>query len=618
MFSISPSDVVKFLQDAVNNVTGSGDTASPDTVLLDLGMDSLGAVEFRNIILETTGVKLPQSITFDNPTLIEPASYLLRRVGRNDLPDPDFIPIDTDIIDLNHASLKLDVMEWLQSVFEDGERHLLYSEAFLLRYKALFDLVKDDDFDGSLSEMNIHGADRDNLFVSQDQLRHEVFKREVNAGGSVLGADNRSCDPHPTDDVHALKLWVKERFSTELGNIEDYSNKNKIALLTGATGFVGRLQLIRLCKEYDHVYALVRCKNEDDGVKRIENALEEADEDEEFSELMKKTTVLPGDFSKEQLGLNDPDWRMLCSNIDMIYHTGGDVNLVSGYLRMISTNTLSLKNIIKLATTVKKKAIHFTSTLGQFPEFFGAFCSEFNSLKVTEDSVPDLDRLEKYYPPRRQGYAWSKWAAEEVLREASYHGLICAIYRLPNTYVSYRKGYTNIADYASALTISSIEEGVFPLTSPVAALTPADQIVDILVRLSLKTRKHLVYHLFDPRTLTYAHLYKWAESLGLKYEGIPCDEFFDTVKAIGPSSPVFKFVPLMQYWRQYWFDSAHRDSPFPITTDHVDEDLGEKVIWPELRELFKRSFLYCARRNWFHTSSKKVYPLTLTLFLMVP
>eukprot|EP00915_Cephaloidophora_sp_WS-2016_P002257 GHVH01003012.1.p1 GENE.GHVH01003012.1~~GHVH01003012.1.p1 ORF type:complete len:4454 (-),score=762.62 GHVH01003012.1:53-12439(-) len=609
MLTVEPSEVITLLQRIVRDVSGSGDLPDANTALMDLSMDSLGAVEFRNVILESTGIKLPQSITFDNPTLEELARYILCKAGRTDV--PSFIMTDLSVVDMSHRVFKHGVMEWMQSVFQDGETHLLYCEAFTLKYKTSLDLVKEDDFDGALTEMGITGVDRDKLFVQHDSLRQEVFSAATNAGGLLKNAQRTSCKPHPLDDVDELRSWTKERLSSDL--FESIlppvaPDCYKRVFLTGGTGFVGRLQVLRLVEEFDEVFALIRCSDEAHGWARLRDALVEADEWADWEEKLKeKLTIIPGDFTKPKLGCSDETWMDLSAKIDVVYHTGGDVNLVSGYLRLRETNTLSMKPIIELASSVRVKPIHFTSTLGQFPEFFGTFSGEFSEMSLTEDSTPDMDHMEKFYPPRRQGYPWSKWAAEQAIKAAAECGIPCGIYRLPNTYVSFRKGYTNIGDYASALTISTIEEAMFPISTAAAALTPADMIVDQLIRLSLvSSRQHLVYHLFDPRVLSMDEMQEMAGSLGLKYDGVPCDTFFDAVKSAGPSSPVFKFVPLMQYWRAYWFDSPPRDETFPIRTQNVADDLGEEVEWPALREVFRRSFMYCAEHDWFSADAKSV------------
>lgn len=53
-----------------------GEQISDEQVLLEVGMDSLGAVEFRNKLSEKLNIQLPSSILFDYPNILSLVSYL--------------------------------------------------------------------------------------------------------------------------------------------------------------------------------------------------------------------------------------------------------------------------------------------------------------------------------------------------------------------------------------------------------------------------------------------------------------------------------------------------------------------------------------------------------------
>lgn len=84
---------------------------------------------------------------------------------------------------------------------------------------------------------------------------------------------------------------------------------------------------------------------------------------------------------------------------------------------------------------------------------------------------------------------------------------------------------------------------------------------------------------------------QWSQELGISYKGVKVEVFLEAIKKRGPDSPVFKFVPLMQHWRKFWFDPNERTDSFPISNSHIFEDLPH-VKWPPLREVFKNSVLY--------------------------
>jgi pimaricinolide synthase PimS1 len=58
----------------------SADAVDPDRNMLEFGLDSLGAVELRNRISHSTGLRIPPTVAFDSPTAQALAAYLGERV----------------------------------------------------------------------------------------------------------------------------------------------------------------------------------------------------------------------------------------------------------------------------------------------------------------------------------------------------------------------------------------------------------------------------------------------------------------------------------------------------------------------------------------------------------
>jgi acyl carrier protein len=75
--------VVQLVQTEVAAILGhaSPGRVDPARAFKDLGFDSLGAVELRNRLTQTTGVRLPTTLVFDYPTSDAVARLLLAKVG---------------------------------------------------------------------------------------------------------------------------------------------------------------------------------------------------------------------------------------------------------------------------------------------------------------------------------------------------------------------------------------------------------------------------------------------------------------------------------------------------------------------------------------------------------
>ncbi|MEU2065270.1 phosphopantetheine-binding protein, partial [Streptomyces sp. NPDC013455] len=82
------------------------DTIHPDHAFRDLGFDSLTAVELRNHLTHTTGLRLPTTIAFDHPTATTLTHHLTTLLTGN--ADSDVAPVLAELDKLESALDALD------------------------------------------------------------------------------------------------------------------------------------------------------------------------------------------------------------------------------------------------------------------------------------------------------------------------------------------------------------------------------------------------------------------------------------------------------------------------------------------------------------------------------
>lgn len=439
--------------------------------------------------------------------------------------------------------------------------------------------------------------------------------RNVSLTRSSTTMNSRSTSPNISEAQSQPLLDVRSVVESFHFNISSLKKpccvkRTRRVFMTGVTGFIGRLQLATLLSSSSKitVFCLVRASSSTKAMERIINACQEAEcWREEY-----KDRIIPilGDLTKSYFGLNIIDFKKLCTVIDTVYHNGADINLFKSYSRLRDINVLSLQWVIELCTSVQLKSIHYTSTLGLFPAYFASFQREYANMELTESSRPSEKDMQ-FFPAGRMGYPLSKWAGELILGQARTMGLPVTIYRLPVTCMTYETGYTHTDNVNIPVTAAALQEGVMPQGVIFTALSAADIICSLLVELSLtEGRSHWIYHLVDTRVVIRPQFVQWFRELGLELKSVSPDEYLNAIKARGSDSPLFEYIPMLQFWRKYWFADSERDEPLPISTRNILEDLPHRSSpWPPPREVFKRSFLYNLRTHYYKPNAEPLLRL---------
>jgi FlaA1/EpsC-like NDP-sugar epimerase len=151
--------------------------------------------------------------------------------------------------------------------------------------------------------------------------------------------------------------------------------------LTGATGFLGAFLLTELLQQTQaNICCLVRATDLDSAKMRIQKNLESYEIwNQDFS-----NRIIPvlGDLAKPHLGLSSQEFQKMSSLIDVIYHNAAWINYVYPYSALKPTNVLGTQEILRLASKVKTKAVHYISTIAVFesPAYWGKIVTESDQL----------------------------------------------------------------------------------------------------------------------------------------------------------------------------------------------------------------------------------------------
>jgi amino acid adenylation domain-containing protein/thioester reductase-like protein len=295
-------------------------------------------------------------------------------------------------------------------------------------------------------------------------------------------------------------------------------NKANTVLLTGSTGFLGAFLLNDLLENTSaQIICLVRFTNPrgsdySEGIARLRKHL--LDLGLWRDSIMERVEILPGNLSRERLGLDQGLWDDLVSRVQVIVHAGATVNLIYPYASLRGANIEGTREILRLASQ-SKATVQYVSTNGVLPPSKHGW-PEFAMLDV--DSVQDklLD-----------GYGQTKWVAEQLVHEASRRGLPVKILRAGTISGHSLTGSANAWDLVSALIVESIRLGFHPdVEGWRAEMTPVDFVSKSIIHLANQSQaKQLVFHLGDPEPVDMSSIFQDLEKLGYPTKPLGWEEW---------------------------------------------------------------------------------------------
>ncbi len=273
--------------------------------------------------------------------------------------------------------------------------------------------------------------------------------------------------------------------------------------LTGATGFLGAFLLQDLLQETPAtVYCLVRAANLEDAKQKLRNNLKLYLLPD--LTLDKRVVVVLGDLGLPRFGLSEQQFAELAASVDVIYHNGAFVNLIYPYSALRSVNVLGTQEILKLASQIKLKPVHFISTLDVFQTPYYAGLQA-----ILEDD--DLTHVEGL----ADGYAQSKWVGEKLVMAANARGIPAAIYRPGMITGHSQTGASQTNDLIGRLIRGLIEMGKAPELDLQMSLTPVNYVSKAIAHLSQQPASlGKAFHLVSPDAVSLREIVQAIQGFG--------------------------------------------------------------------------------------------------------
>ncbi len=279
--------------------------------------------------------------------------------------------------------------------------------------------------------------------------------------------------------------------------------------LTGANGFLGSFLLRELLDRTDaQVYCLVRARSREEGLDRVRAAMRQ--HQLRCDDLDARVEIVVGELGRPLLGLEAAEFYRLANNIDAIYHCAAMVNFVYPYARLKAVNVDGTREIIRLASSGREKALHHISSLAVYGSV-----GYFNNPNIMEEELNHLDSL-------HMGYAESKAVAESLVAAAGRKGLPVNIYRLDDVIGHSKTGIWNTDDFICRYVKGCLQLGAAPQLNIRINAIPVDYMARIIVHLSRQERcAGKSFNLTNPHAVTQRELFDYFAERGHELKRLP-------------------------------------------------------------------------------------------------
>ncbi len=358
----------------------------------------------------------------------------------------------------------------------------------------------------------------------------------------------------------------------------------KTILLTGASGFLGAYLLHDLMMATEaRVYCLIRCRSESDGGGRIKNNLLKYSlwSDDFASRIL----PVPGDLAQPLLGIGAERFDSLCNVIDAIYHNGAFVNFIYPYTNLKDSNVCGTEEVIRLACRVRRKPLHFISTVGVFPPTAN------RKARVLESDIPSR------WQGLVDGYRQSKWVAEKIVTIAADRGLPVRIYIPGFVAGDSTTGIWNTDDFLPRMIKGCIQLGSAPDSDAMIEMVPVDYVSKTIVHLSRQRElQSNVFHVVGPHYIPTRELGRIVGSLGYKMTLVSYSDWRNTLLEDAKTSSKNALYPLLAVFT----DGSPLERVPTFDCRHTLEGLrGTQLVCPEIDMALMTTYLTYFRSSGF-------------------
>ncbi|NEC10267.1 non-ribosomal peptide synthetase [Streptomyces sp. SID7909] len=286
-------------------------------------------------------------------------------------------------------------------------------------------------------------------------------------------------------------------------------------LLTGASGFLGAFLLRDLIEATDGpVDCLVRAASPDSAAQRIRANLEHYGLwQSRYADLIHP---VPGDLAAPGLGLDPAERTALARRLGPVLHNGARVNFAAPYGDLRAPNVGGTEELLRLLADSGSPGLHYVSTTGVYAPSRGTDPAPLTESSPTgpADGLPD-------------GYAQSKWVAEQLVGLARERGLPVTVHRPGRISGDTATGACQDRDLLWQLIKGCLQAGAVPdLAHGTTDWVPVDYVSAAVAALSTAEGPGApAYHYTNPDAPGLDRVFEAAARLGYELRPVTPEEW---------------------------------------------------------------------------------------------
>ena len=350
------------------------------------------------------------------------------------------------------------------------------------------------------------------------------------------------------------------------------NKKQSVAILTGATGFVGAYVLHQLLIQPEEstrklsktiVVCIVRGGSDREARQRVQKNLVKYDLWRDLLSVPRtKLRVLAGDLALPKFGLRDEIYDNLRRNVTEIYHCAAWVHGLYPYERLRRANVVGTAEILKLSSQASPSApVHYISTLSVVPESYG---------NVSERDELPRDSFSKLH----QGYAQTKWVAEKLVHDAANRGLRTTVWRLGRITGHNITGVASTEDFMCRFIKGCVQLGCAPELRWPVDMNPVNLVGAAIVRISRRGNFGKTFHYCHPNPPPLPALFKWLDRFGYPIQIVKYMQWRESLMNCKSDNSL---MPLRTYFEA---DENWGQSGAPkFDSSNLTSELGASDLW---------------------------------------